>query len=262
MFYYEEFEDRTNEHRTAVKKLASDRGIECESVPLSFGDAPRTWRTITTSLQLRSDFASSLIDISTMPRETLWIALSQLRRDAIETSYVYNSPVDYADWLSRDPGRPRLVYKLSGIASLGKQTCLIITTGYDPERTRQLMWFYEPRKILIGFQTGSQFSNSEKNIKRHRDSLREEYREFEVQEFEIDAYGTDRGEGVLVREIEKLRSTHNLVMTSLGPKLGALAHFQAHLKYPETSLAYTPAKEFNTDYSIGISQSHYGHIQW
>lgn len=203
-----------------------------------------------------------MVDFTTMPRETLWGALSILRDQRRATSYVYHTPKDYhAEWLSQNPGRPRLVYKLSGIATLGRQTCLIISTGFDPERTRQLMWFYEPRRVLLGFQTGEQFQNQQKNIERHREALREEYREFEVQEFELDAYAEDR-EASLMKQVTEFRDNHNIVMTSLGPKLGAIAHFRVQTQCPEAAMCYTPSNEFNVDYSKGIDRSYSGDIAW
>ncbi|MDZ4850384.1 MAG: hypothetical protein SGI77_13950 [Pirellulaceae bacterium] len=263
MFYYKEFEERTANSRNEVETLFREKGVGYSAVPIAFGDAPGTWQSIYESIgSIVSSNAPVLMDLSTMPRETLWAALCQLERYRTPTSYIYHSPADYADWLSRDPGRPRLVYKLSGIATIGRQTCLVITTGYDPERTRQLMWYYEPRRILLGFQDGRQFQNDVKNVQRHRDSLKEEYREFEVEEFELDAYADDHGESVISKQIEKWQNSHNIVMTSLGPKLGAIALFRVHSQHPETSLAYAPSNEFNPDYSTGISQSHFGEIQW
>ena len=125
------------------------------------------------------------------------------------THYVYHRPESYdPEWLSRDPGRPRLVYKLSGIASLGRPICLIITTGFDPERTRQLMWYYEPRMTLLGVQSGIQFDNQDQNVARHRNALKEEYREFDVTEFTLDAYSENHGESELALKIEQWHSTH------------------------------------------------------
>ena len=164
------------------------------------------------------------------------------------------------EWLSRDPSRPRLVYKLSGVATLGRPICLIITTGFDPDRTRHLMWYYEPRTTLLGVQSGNQFDNQKQNIERHKDALNEEYAEFDVTEFPLDAYSEDHGESQLAHQIEQRYKTHNIVMTSLGPKLSAVALFRLHIKFPETALSYTPSHEFNRKYSTGISHSYSGVI--
>ena len=260
MLHYAEFAERTQANRDAAMAMLSQRGVKCDDISIAFSDPPGSWHTI--NKRLRESDEPVVIDFTTMPREALWVALSILRDQGRTTSYVYNSPEDYQEWLSRDPGRPRLVYKLSGLASLGRPTCLVITTGFDPERTRQLMWYFEPRRILLGFQAGQQFENQRKNVERHRTALMEEYREFEVQEFDLNAYSADRGESVLVREVEPQRESYNIVMTSLGPKLGAVAIFSVQARFPEISLCYTPSNEFNIDYSKGIGQSYSATIQW
>ena len=262
MFYYEEYENWTKENQEAVDAMFTQYGIECEAVKISFEDPPGAWHSISERISKITSEAKTLVDCTTMPRDTLWTSLKLLQQRGPTTRYVYHRPESYTvEWLSRDPGHPRLVYQLSGIATLGHPICLIITTGFDPERTRQLMWHYEPRQVLLGVQAGGQFNNQSKNVASHRDALQEEYREFDVTEFTLDAYSEDHGESELARQIEQRYGTHNIVMASLGPKLGAVALFRIHLKFPETALSYTPSREFNRTYSKGISDSHSGVIK-
>ena len=261
MFHYEENEDWTKENQETVKTMLKKHGIDCQAVRISFGDPARTWRSIYERISGIESEAEALVDCTTMPRDTLWTSLELLRQRGKATQYVYHQPESYdPEWLSRDPGRPRLVYKLSGIATLGRPICLIITTGFDPERTRQLMWYYEPRRVLLGLQSGDQFDNQDQNVERHKGALKDEYMEFDVKEFTLDAYSEDHGESELARQIEQCRGAHNIVMTSLGPKLGAVALFRLHVKFPETALSYTPSREFNREYSKGISESYSGVI--
>jgi len=49
-------------------------------------------------------------------------------------------------------------------------------------------------------------------------------------------------------------------MASLGPKLSAVALYRLHKKYPQTGLVYAPAKEFNPQYSYGITESIIGEL--
>ena len=44
-------------------------------------------------------------------------------------------------------------------------------------------------------------------------------------------------------------------MTSLGPKLSAIALYLLHRKYAGTSLVYAPSNEFNKDYSNGLGEA-------
>jgi hypothetical protein len=49
-------------------------------------------------------------------------------------------------------------------------------------------------------------------------------------------------------------SDYNVVGTSLGPKVSALALYQLARKYKEIALAYAPSREFNPQYSSGIGE--------
>jgi len=55
-------------------------------------------------------------------------------------------------WLSRDPGKPRFVFKMSGLTKLGQPTALVILTGFDVQRTEQLIRFFEQPSLLWDFR--------------------------------------------------------------------------------------------------------------
>lgn len=259
VFYYVENAEWTAPNRQAVSMMFTQASVSLVEIPISFQDTASTWHALKSEVETAARLSlDPLVDFTTMPRDTLWGLLSLLHQHGSDVNYCYHRPATYGDWLSRDPGRPRLVYKLSGVASLGSPTCLIIATGFDPERTRQLMWHYEPRHVLLGFQTGDQYDNSTKNRENHEKSLKDEYKEFDVKPFDIDAYAEDQGFGPLLQLVEQWVVRCNVVMTSLGPKLGAIAMYEVHRRFPETSLVYTPSGEFNRDYSHGISQTHQG----
>lgn len=259
VLFYSESEDWTEQNRMAVRKMFERKGVAFHEREISFKDPVSTWHALQEEVAAVDDKTSDpLVDFTTMPRDTLWSLLSLLGQRGFNVNYAYHRPEDYAAWLSRDPGRPRLVYKLSGLATIGRPTCLIIATGFDPERTRQLMWHYEPRQVLLVFQSGEQYDNTLKNIEKHQVSLKEEYNEFDVEEFQLDAYSEDRGRAVLLELAKQRIEDCNVVMTSLGPKIGAIAMYEVHQAIPETALVYTPSGEFNRDYSNGISQTYEG----
>ena len=69
--------------------------------------------------------------------------------------YVYYFPASYAtEWLSRDTDRPRLVYQHSGISELGRDTCLLLLSGFDTDRAAQLLQFFERAAVVVGIQKG------------------------------------------------------------------------------------------------------------
>lgn len=166
--------------------------------------------------------------------------------------YVYHTPERYSnEWLSRDPGRPRIVYKLGGEAKLGLPTMLLILTGYDPERVDQLIRFFDPYYTLLGVQSGEQFNNQSMNVANYEHYKREPG----VTLFSFDAYEDDHGFSSIETQLKIYLDNYNIVMSSLGPKLSAIALYKLHEKYPQTALAYAPSNEFNLEYSFGIGKT-------
>jgi hypothetical protein len=258
MIVFQEYKDETQASRSEVVSYAAENGIVCRE--LSVHREPReVWDT------LRSDFTSTawlhkrvVLDISTMPREVIWWSLSFLIEAGCELHYVYHRPQSYStDWLTRDTDRPRLVYQHSGIAKLGKQTALLLLNGFDTERAEQMIQFFEPRLLAVGYQHGKQFENEERNLKRGK---RFEELIRNIKTFEIDAYSADHGFRAIVDQVKPILPDYNVIAASLGPKTSAIAMFRVIIEFPEIALAYAPSRQFNIGYSSGIGDSIEGSV--
>ena len=152
-----------------------------------------------------------------MPRDIIWQVFAFGEHMKCSLKYVYHRPGDYnKEWLSRDPERPRLVYRLSGEAEFGRPTTLIILTGYDVRRTEQLIRFYEPKTTLLGIQTGSQFGNQAQNIDVHLSLISPESG---VAQFDIDAYSEDRGKAVIEEQLVPHLIDANVVISLARSKI-------------------------------------------
>jgi hypothetical protein len=257
MYCYKEYSEWSEENRNKVTQTCRDLGVEVTPRELSFDTPADNWRLLHDDL-LSSEFAGKtvLVDISTMPRNTIWLSLFFLQSNGCKIHYVYNRPQTYnEEWLSRDPQRPRLVFKLSGEMALGRRTALVVLTGFDVERTRQLMRFYEPRTVLLGFQTGEQYGNQAQNVAKHREGLREEYKELGIHEFLVNAYEDGHGVEEMRKQVQGCREEYNVIMSSLGPKPSAIALYRVQREFRECGLSYTPSGEFNRDYSHGLGES-------
>lgn len=258
VYHFEEYDEYSAENRRIVDQLCKDSGVSLESFSGSFRDPVKTWRTIYDTLKLdKLDGKTVVIDFTTMPRETLWTLLNLLEGSSAAISYVYHRPERYNDnWLSRDPGKPRLVYKLAGEAKLGARTLLLVLTGYDPERVAQLVRFFDPHHTLLGIQTGEQYHNQSMNVSK--------YRQYERQPgftiFGLDAYSGDHGFMAIEHQLKSYLQGYNIVMSSLGPKPSAIALYRLKREYPQTALAYAPSNEFNREYSYGIGECVKGKI--
>ena len=148
-----------------------------------------------------------------------------------------------------------MLYRLAGIQHLGRPTALIIQTGYDIERVKQLVSFYEPDKLLLGLQTGKQFNNVKQNRETHTKAF-QGHRNTET--FDIDSYSLDKNCDAFIAKTKNLLETHNVILSSLGPKLGALSLFKVKLALPDVAMSYAPSNEFNREYSEGIGDCIHG----
>lgn len=259
MFYYQEYDAWSIHNRKKASRLCRREGIPIQEHTLSFGNPPDSWRTLyNTIMTLDLNKRAVVVDITTMPRETIWTTFDLLQSQSARIQYVYREPQRYnKQWLSKDPREPRLVYKLSGEPKINLPTKLLILTGYDVDRVRHLVQFFEPQRTFLGIQTGDQLSNQTLNVIKTKKAFSGEQA---IESFDIDAYEDDHGFEMIKRQLEPHLLDSNIIMSSLGPKLSAIALYRLHKLFPQTSLAYAPSNEFNRRYSFGLGRSHKGNL--
>lgn len=237
-----------------IEKKCNDRKIECKKITLEFGSA-----TLWGELKGLADSFSSddciKLDICTMSRNLIWALLFFLKEKVRDVDIVYHQPRKYSnEWLSRDAELPRLLFKHSGIVSIEKQTLLVIVTGFDLERTKQLVYFYNPSKVILLIQKPNKLDASLRNTSDlHANECKEMGVKTDVEL--IDCYGEDWGYEVIEKVISENLNSYNIVVSSLGPKLSAVSVYKTYLKHPEIALTYIPCKEYNVNYCEGIGDS-------
>jgi len=243
-----EFTENTKANLSKLRELLSDDGFQ--EIEIFLLDDAKTWKILDA---LFSDLAISnkslCIDITTMPRFLIWFVMHFSEYYKNNTAYVYFQPERYekCEWLTSDTEEPRLVFKHSGIFLPDQPTVLIIQTGFDIERVNQLIYSYEPNKVYLGAQVGEQFNNAIENLRKHKEHL--QYQEIEY--FEIDAFKGDYGYASMERIILDNKNTHNIIVSSFGPKPASLAMFKLNQEYPEIGLSYVLVKNYNDCYSHG-----------
>ena len=242
-----------------MRSYCEERAISYREACISTEDPPSNWRTIhDTFSNIFDEHDQVLLDISTMPREIIWYMLWMSEVIPLVMRYVYHSPKSYTDgWLSRDPRSPRLVYKLSGISIPGARTALLVTAGFDYERIKRLVDWYEPAMLVIGVQMPS--------LRRKGEVLEDEFRDYfraesEFHVFEMNALTIDGGIKTIWHEVERIGMSFNLLMSSLGPKITAISLYRIQRSRPSIGLVYTPSNEYNEQYSNGIGESYWGSL--
>lgn len=209
-----------------------------------------------------------LLDSTTMTREAIWLCLYNCKINDCQASYIYYTPEDYpGDWISRDPGKPRLLYKMSGIAKLGAPTLLLVTTGFDLERLDSLIYCFEPKLTMVFLPNINNERNKE-NSRRCKELLKSKYN---IELFyEYPPYDTEASFKLILEKLQQSENggsetyldTHNIIFNSLGAKTSAITLFNIWLKYPQVALSYIPSKEYNKEYSTGIGESFSGKIEF
>ena len=259
-YFIGEYGDRTEEARRALRQLVAESPeVRLEEREIRFSAPDDAWRLLEKELGPSAGIEDAvLVDLTTMPREIIWSALFWLEASAANVHYVYHQPEEYAPgWLARDPNDPRLVYKLAGTVEVGRPTALVAVTGFDENRCRQAVEFYEPAWLLLAAQEGEQHENNVRNVGPGFAAGG-----IPIEHIVVDAYGADHGYGALYAPVRKLTRDHNVILCSFGPKPSAISLYRLQREFPQCALAYIGCKEYNPDYSDGLGPAIDGSISW
>lgn len=244
-----------------IERKCNDSKMKCDRIILDFNSAS-CWGELKDLMASVNSDDSIKLDICTMSRNLIWALLFFLKEKVASVDIVYHQPYKYSnEWLSRDAELPRLLFKHSGIVSIEKQTLLVIITGFDLERTKQLVYFYNPGRVILLIQKPNRLDDNTRNTsKLHADECIKMGVKTEVKE--IDCYDEDWGYGVIEKVVSENLESYNIVVSSLGPKLSAVSVYKTFLKHPEIALTYIPCKEYNINYCEGIGNSFEGTIKF
>lgn len=255
--YLIEKQDSLNKKETEnslanIKEICQKHNIVIYSMDLS-SELYSTFETIEKSIETIDPNDEITIDITTMSRNIIWSLLFFIRQRFVKTHIIYHLPNDYSDdWISREPSKPRLLFKHSGIINLELKNCLVVITGFDTDRTKQLVRYYDPQKIVLLVQTGGRFNNDIRNKGDIHKQMCEELGYTNIEILGIDAYSPDLGYSIIKQVIDTHTNDYNMIFASLGPKLSAVSIYKAYMYYPEIALSYVPCNEYNINYCTGI----------
>lgn len=256
IIYSKAFLTRTQENRSKAKKILLDANIQLVEIEIDFENQISSYLSLeehVTVLRTKTNVLSSLVqlDISTMPRELIWLLFTLGDDEKINMDWVYFPPKSYdTEWLTRDPDLPRMALRKSGVTRYGKQTALVVVTGFDVSRTLKAISYFEPGHLSLGIQIGEQYENLKRNADEQKKQLKPEISS--ISTFDIDAYSSDHGMQQINDQVKSLLPTYNVLLTSLGPKPSAVTVYKVAVQNPEIGLFYVPAREYNENYSDGI----------
>ena len=249
-YFVQEYADRTRDTRDRLRRIATESGtLKIMERGLAFDEPTETWNILREDLGKNGEAGKVvLVDLTTMPREIIWSTLFWLEASGTETHYVYNRPTEYGSgWLAKDPDEARLVYKLAGVQEVGKPTALVAVTGFDENRCRQAVEFYEPARVLLAAPSGEQYENNVRNF-----GPAFATGGTPIEHAEIDAFAGDHGYEALREPVGKLVQRYNVILCSFGPKPTAIALYRLQREFAQCALAYIGCKEYNMAYLDGV----------
>lgn len=231
--------------RETIENL-SDFSCTHTTIDIDPGDHVTSWRSIQhtlTSIQLERKI---ILDMTTMPRQIIWACLHFLEHIRAVVTCIYYRPETYGKWLSGDNGKPKLLFRHSGIAYPDRQTCLLLFTGFDLERTNQIVEAFEPAKVILIAPSGDQLNNTERCVSSIAGRA-------EMISSSLDAY-SDILElrNNLIDLISDDTSKFNVIATTMGPRCSSVALYLLNKSMPEIGLSYASSHLYNEGYSVGI----------
>jgi len=257
LFFTEEFEGKSKANIAGLEEYCEKNKVKVIKIALLYQSPLITRNTIVETLKFSNRSGTILVDITTMTREIMWLILDALTAISFCVEYVYWKPQKTGEWTSKNSARPRLVIGRAGISEYGKPTLVAVTTGFDRSRLDQMVGYFEPEETILFLQDGNQFENHKNNIQLH-----EGYGlgGIQAKECAIDSYSDDHGFAIISEVLNPYLKTHNIVIASFGPKPSAIALHEFAKNHPEVALAYTPALDFNREYSDGIGEGVWGQL--
>ncbi len=135
---------------------------------------------------------------------------------------------------------------------MSARTVLAVLSGYDVERVQQLVRFYEPEHTIIARQMHDPLGAATGRLEKIKQRFEATSN---VQWLEIDAFSPDHGQAAILEQVRPYLDSHNVIMSSLGPKVSAVALYRIQRDHRQIALAYAPSRDFNKDYSSGIGEA-------
>lgn len=252
LIYFNDYSEMIgmSKNKNDLLKITDKKNIKVHDLNLEYNNSIENWKTLNLFFK-NNKILDVIINITTIPRETIWTLLFFLKGNNKKIDYVYFKPKEYnKGWLTKNHKEPRLLFKHSGIFDIEKKLALFVITGFDESRLLQLVDFYEPTKLIVFSQTGEQYNN----LKRNK-SL-EDFSRIDINIVEIDSYKINESTKLISKYINDYEE-FNVIIASQGPKTSSISTYNCYLRSDQNiGLAYVPARDFNDKYSIGIDTNY------
>jgi len=243
LFYNKEYEKDIAKHR---KQLPQDISYK----ELSVDDPVATTDALIEAVKSIPPNSNVVIDITTFTRESLLILLrvTNLIKHNVDSVTLLYTPANSMsnDWLSRGVSEFRSVIGYPGNISPDKPLHLVVMTGFEVERARQLIDEYEPVKISIGIGDEHESINRDlyKNNKKFVEQLSNYYLN-SVENFSFSLRDPYLAKKALETHINQY-DDYNTVIAPMNNKVSTIAAGLYAIENEEVQLCYAQVVEYNT----------------
>lgn len=245
----ERYKTETSASRDRVGKACEHSRAVLQTSSFDFEDQVAAFREIRGLVNDGTfrDADEIILDISTAPRSTVWLLLSELSRVRDAVTVRYNRALEYGGWQTAEEGEPRLIINQSGIMYPDLPTCVIMLCGPEISRAEKLCYRFEPKKALIlRDPLAANFGEVRQLPIDHGDT---------VVEYSFDNKdSSDINVSLLEQYVAPYLDTHNVVAASFGPKLGALVLFKFRQRHPRVALSYVTSGLHNLSATQGLGE--------
>lgn len=244
VFYLKQFREATESNINKYKEKFNVNLVEVDnSKPTTIADA-------IVELFSADDVAKNIVlDISTFTRECLLIFIKyfELHRDKFEKVTLYYRAANVADNLSSGLIQVRSVIGYMGNIEPNKPLHVIVLSGFEYERAKEVIDVLEPHFISVGY--GSQGESVTDELQRKNKQFTERlvacYSHDNINVFEhsvIDPFAACQK----ILEIADLHKDHNVVILPLNNKISTVAAGLAAHRNTSVQLCYPQMASYNT----------------
>ncbi|WP_146232649.1 hypothetical protein [Pseudomonas protegens] len=241
------FTEITVENKIVLSQSLDVLNVQYEYFEFRSDNHVEVWNVALNVLGNLTGDSEIVLDITTMPRYLIWACLHSLESVKVKFRCVYYPPESYGEWLSAETGKPQMVFRHSGIAYPDLPTALILFSGFDVSRAQNFVDFFEPKKVLLVTQQGTQLDNSERCISQLSGGA-------EIDLIKLDAYSDPVKLKNEIREaVSKDIDSYNFIATSVGPRPSIIALYLLNREESSVGLVHANAHQYNQNYSYGVN---------
>lgn len=243
------YADSTQNDRYRLSALCDQAGAMLSNFYIDFDDQVQLLygiRILAEKLK-QEEFGDLIFDISTAPRNLIWILLGEVEKFTDEVSIRYFPALSYNSWLTNDEGDPRLIINNSGVMYPDLPTCLVMLCGPDTSRAEKLCYRYEPRKIIIIRDIDAERYGDSQKLS-HTLGASVEYITMDTKDV------SDENVARIIGLLDPISLDYNIVCSSFGPKLGGIILFKISRILVDIALGYLPSGLHNMAPSTGIGE--------